>query len=153
MSQLNFTLEKYEAPQIELIPEGRYVAKIISTELKETKANPDNKYLEIIFKVISGSCCGRSVFDRLNIEHTNQEAQKMSRQRLSWLAHVLGIDQLLQTEQLHNKPLSIYVTKEKSNNPNYGDSNRVRKFERLNTKIENGSDGSSDKEFNDALPF
>jgi len=150
MPQLNFTLEKYEAPQLELVPEGRYVCKIISTELKETKANPDNKFLELTFEIISGGNCGRRVFDRLNIEHTNQEAQKMSRQRLAWLAHVLEIDQLLKTEQLHNKPLSIYVTKEKSNNPNYGDSNRVRKFERLNTKIEKSSD---DKEFNDALPF
>ncbi len=150
MPHLNFTLEKYEAPKFELIPEGRYVAKIISTELKETKANPENKYLEIIFKIISGSYNGRSVFDRLNTEHTNETAQKMSRQRLSWLGHVLEIDQLLQTEQLHNKPLFIYVTQEKSNNPNYGDSNRVRRFERLNTKIEKVS---TDKEFNDALPF
>lgn len=153
MPQLNFTLEKYEA--FELIPEERYVSKVISTEFKETKANPDNKYLEITFEIISGSYCGRRLFERLNTEHINPEVQKIARQRLSWLAHVLEVDQLIDSQQLHNKPLAIYVTQEKSNNPNYGDSNRVRKFERLNTKIEKDSTtkDSTDKEFNDSVPW
>jgi len=127
MATLNFNAQNVEpAEAFTALPAGLYHAQIVESDLKQTKTGSGH-YLQLTWKVLDGQHTGRLIFDRLNIANQNETAQKIGQQQLSALCHAVGILQVADSSQLHNKPCRIKVTVRKDDQ--YGDSNEVKGYE------------------------
>ena len=107
------------------IPAGTYVAQIIDSDVKTTKAGT-GQYLQLTWKVLDGPYHGRLVFDRLNIRNSNQTAEQIGQKALSSLCHVTGVLRLQDSSQLHSKPVQVRVTIRKD--AEYGDQNEIKGY-------------------------
>ena len=127
MAQMSFNAAEVE-PQstFDALPAGWYVAQVIESDMKDTKAGT-GQYLQLTWEILDGACAGRRVWDRLNISNPNAEAERIGRQQLSQLCHSVGVLQLQDSQQLHGKPARIKLAIRKD--PAYGDSNDVKGYE------------------------
>ena len=66
---------------------------------------------------------------RINIQNHNPVAEQIGQKQLSGLCHAVGVLQLQDSTQLHNKPLRIRVKVTKDDQ--YGDKNEVNGYEAL----------------------
>lgn len=123
----------------EPIPAGKYNAIISATEIKPTSTG-NGKRLNITFDIVGGEYNNRKVFEGLNIENPNQDAQRISLENLSAICHAVGVLNLTQTEQLHNKPLTI-VVKIKPASGEYDAKNVIKGYEAAGAA--GGSTGAS----------
>lgn len=129
MAILNFNAQDVEpAEAFTALPAGLYNAQVIESDLKPTK-NGTGHYLQLTWKILEGQHAGRLVFDRLNIHNANETAQKIGQQQLSALCHAVGIMQVADSSQLHNKPCRIKVTIRQDQQ--YGDSNEIKGYEAI----------------------
>jgi len=90
------------------LPAGKYLAAITASEMKPTKAG-DGSYLQLEFTVVDGDCKGRKVWDRLCLNHPNQQTVKIARGNLSAICRAVGVMQPKDSVELHNIPLVITV--------------------------------------------
>ncbi len=104
---LDFTVEAGN-DDFEPIPPGNYVALIVSSEKKETKAKT-GYYLEFTFQIIEGKFKERRIWDRLNLWNQNKTAVKISNQRLAEIRQAVGVLNPSSSEELHDKPLALKV--------------------------------------------
>lgn len=127
MALLNFNAQTV-SPESEFspLPAGVYVAQVVESDVKQTK-NGTGHYLQLTWKVLDGQHAGRLVFDRLNIANANETAQKIGQQQLSQLCHAVGVMQLQDSQQLHQRPCRIKIVVRKDDQ--YGDSNEVKGYE------------------------
>lgn len=63
MANISIDMTGVESKSFEALPKGKYDAAIFNVEYKEGKAAP---YLAITYKVQSGPCEGRQVFDNVS---------------------------------------------------------------------------------------
>lgn len=108
------------------IPAGKYICQITESEIKSTKAGTGQQ-LVLTWEVLDGEYKGRKVWDRLNISNPNKQAEQISQAALSAICHAAGVLQLQDSAQLHNKPMRLRVTIEKSEG--YEASNKVKGYE------------------------
>jgi hypothetical protein len=76
---------------------------IVKSETKPTKANTGH-YLELEMHVISGQHSGRRHWERLNLDNPNHQAVKIAQESLAKLCMAIGIDDVEDSEQLHDQP-------------------------------------------------
>lgn len=128
MAKLSFNAAEVE-PQstFEPMPAGWYLAQVVESDMKSTKAGT-GEYLQLSWEVVEGPCTGRRAWDRLNVSNPNAEAERIGRQQLSQLCHAMGVMNLQDSQQLHGKPVRIKLTVRKD--PNFGDSNEVKGYEK-----------------------
>jgi hypothetical protein len=100
------------APDFEPIPDGKYVAAIIESEEKPTKAGT-GYYLELIFQILEGVFKGRLLWDRLNLKNPNNQAVQIAQAELSAICHAVGVMRPNESCELHNLPLVIHVKRKK----------------------------------------
>jgi hypothetical protein len=64
------------APQQEFsaVPAGVYIARIVESEVLPTKNN-NGMLLKLQFEIIEGQFANRKIFERVNIQNTNPEAE------------------------------------------------------------------------------
>lgn len=118
------------APDVsrELLPAGTYNARIIESDVKPLKSgNGDG--LALTFEVLDGPHAKRRLWASLNVRHSNPTAQGIAQQQLSSICHAVGVMNLAETSQLHNKPLKIRVKIRKDDA--YGDKNEVSGYEAI----------------------
>jgi hypothetical protein len=109
-----------------VIPAGTYLAQVTESDLKMLKSgNGDG--LSLTFSILDGEFKNRKVWTNLNVRHTNPEAQRIGQQQLSTLCHALGVLNMTDTAQLHNRPVKIRVKIRKDEQ--YGDKNEVAGYE------------------------
>lgn len=84
------------------LPAGEYEMMIVKSETKPTKANTGH-YLELEMHVISGQHSGRRHWERLNLDNPNQQAVKIAQESLAKLCMAIGIDDVEDSEQLHDQ--------------------------------------------------
>ena len=108
MATLNFNASAIDTASHDPIPAGTYEAVITATVIKPTRS-ANGTGINITFEILSGGAKGRKVWEWINYQHPNQEAQRIGQQTLATICKVLGIAQLNETEQLHNVPLMITV--------------------------------------------
>jgi hypothetical protein len=133
MAQLNFdpsSAPKSDKGDFSALPEGRYVAVAIASEMKDTKAKNGN-YLEVTFEVIDGPYKGRKFWDRINIRNPNKQAQDIGQKTLANLCECFGITYLKDSAELHNQPV-LAELKVKPADGAYGESNNVKKYHSIN---------------------
>lgn len=92
----------------EPIPAGWYLAEVTKSEYKATNAKTGH-YLTCMFKVLDGDYKGRYVFNLMNLDNPNPLAVEIAQKELASLCEACGIDELEDSTELHNIPLSIRV--------------------------------------------
>lgn len=90
------------------IPTGEYVAQIIDSDVKPTKANTGH-YAELTFEVTTGDYKGRRVWARLNLDNPSAKAVEIAQRELSAICHAAGKLKIADTQELHYKPMVIRV--------------------------------------------
>lgn len=130
MASINFNAEQVK-PQDDFtpIPAGDYIAQITESEIKATKSGT-GQMLTLRWQVLDGQFKGRLVFDRINIINQNPTAQQIGQSQLSSICRAVGVMQLADSVQLHNRPaiISVKVRKDET----YGDGNEVKAYKPAN---------------------
>lgn len=114
MAQLNqqFDANTVEpAAPIELLPPGRYVAQIVNSEMRATRAG-NGQYLWLEFDVIEGPHQGRKIWDQINLVNPTQQTVEIAQRALSAICHAVGQMQVSDSEQLHFRPLQVTLAVE-----------------------------------------
>jgi hypothetical protein len=107
MAQLNF---KASAIQVEdrtisrgPLPPGEYEVMIVKSDNRPTKAG-NGSYLELEMHIISGEHTGRRHWERLNLDNPNLQTVKIAEEQLARLCVALGLDEVNDSAELHDKP-------------------------------------------------
>ena len=108
------------------LPAGDYQAIITESETKATK-DGQGQYLQLKLQIQGGEFAGRVLFDRLNLWNNNQQAQEIAQRALSAICHAVGILQVGDSQELHNRPL-IATVKVKPASGNYEASNEIKGY-------------------------
>lgn len=92
------------------IPDGDYVAQIVESEMKTTKAGT-GQYLQLVFQIIQGEHKNKKLWVRLNLVNPNQTAVNIAQDELATITraaygHDLNISD---STQLHGKPMLVTV--------------------------------------------
>jgi hypothetical protein len=90
------------------LPAGKYLAVIIDSEMKPTKAGTGS-YLQLTFEIIDGPHKGRKVWGRLNLINNNETTMKIAQAELSAICRAVGVLAPNDSVELHNLPLLITV--------------------------------------------
>lgn len=120
MAKLNLDLSKVVAQTgglADAVPEGVYVAKIVSAEPKPTKDGTGG-YLELALQIQEGPQAGKTLVDRLNIHNQKPDTVRIALSQLKGIMEMGGHpnpNMLVDTDDmLKLRPLSVTVITEKS---------------------------------------
>lgn len=105
---------------------GTYVAHIIKSEMKDTK-NKGGKYLQLTFKILEGDHVGRQIFARLNLVNANIQTTEIAEKAMNSICAAAGIENLEDSEQLHNIPMLIDVVKRDAAG-GYAEQNDIKNY-------------------------
>lgn len=112
MAQLNFRASEIQieerANNFGPLPAGDYEMMIVKSDTKQTKAGTGH-YLECEMHVISGESSGRRHWERFNLDNPNHQAVKIAQESLARLCAALGVDEVNDSEQLHDRPFIAEV--------------------------------------------
>lgn len=92
-----------------VVPAGQYVATIVSSETKETRAKTGS-YLSMCFKLFGGEQDGRTVWVNLNLDNPNIIAVQIAERELASICKAVGVLSPEEPEELHGLPLQIKVS-------------------------------------------
>lgn len=129
MAQLGNTFDASHVdptPRFDPIPAGDYPVIITASELKHTK-DGSGQYLELREEIQGGEFAGRLIFDRLNLFNNNQKAVEIAQRQLSQICHAIGVLQVQNSEQLHNRPL-VAMVKVRPASGQYEASNEIKGY-------------------------
>lgn len=131
MALLNFNAATVapQANNFDPIPAGIYNAQVTESDMKRLGSG-NGDCLNLTLSILDGPMVNRKVWARLNIRHTNAQAQSIAQAQLSSLCHAVGVINLTDSTQLHMKPLRIKV-KVRAADGQYSASNDVTAFEAL----------------------
>lgn len=129
MAQMSFDAT-HVAPQkaFEVIPKGKYLAKMVGSEMKHTK-DGTGTYLSAEFEIADGQFVGRKIWTNFTISNRNEKAVEIGQAQFSGLCHACGVMQVQNSEQLHGIPVMASVKIVKDKNGQYEDSNDINGFE------------------------
>ncbi len=113
--------------EFDLLPAGKYLAQIIDSDVS-MNSKGTGQVLKLTFEVLEGEYANRRLWARLNITHENADAERIGRAQLSALCHAIGVTQLKDTVDLHDKPVVVTVKIRKDKTGQYPDSNDVAGF-------------------------
>ncbi len=95
------------------LPDGWYQAKVVSSEVKPTKAAleameagardtsaKDDKYLNLQYEILGPTYQGRMVFGMINLDNKNDTAQRIGRAALTQLIFSAGLRNVSDDDQL-----------------------------------------------------
>lgn len=114
------------------LPAGEYEMMIVKSETKPTKANTGH-YLELEMHVISGQHSGRRHWERLNLDNPNHQAVKIAQESLAKLCMAIGIDDVEDSEQLHDLPFVAEIGIDKKDDQR----NVIWGYQGINVQINN----------------
>lgn len=92
-----------------LLPAGEYVVMITESEVKESKTNASNSYLNLKLQVAKGEAMGRVLYLRLNLWNSNETAKSIADRQLKDIYRALNVTKVQDSSQLHDKPFFIKV--------------------------------------------
>ena len=128
MAHFNFDASQV-APQASNgpVPAGTYMAHITESDVQPLKSGKGIG-LKLTFEIIDGPHKGRRVWDNLNIQHENEETQRIAQSQLSALCHAVNVIKLQDTAALHLKPVTIKVVVREAQGQ-YQASNNIKGYE------------------------
>lgn len=113
--------------EFDLLPAGKYIAHVIDSDVSRNSKDTGD-VLKLTFEILEGEYANRRLWARLNIRHENADAERIGRAQLSALCHAIGVLQLNDSTQLHDKPVLVTVKIRKDKTGQYPDSNDVSGF-------------------------
>lgn len=132
MALLNFNAAEVDPAQsFDPIPPGWYTAQITDSSMQQTKAG-NGEYLKLEFTLMGGDQDGRKVWTNLNLDNPNPKAVEIAYQKLSAVAHAVGVMQVQDSSELHNKPLDIEISVKPASSE-YAASNDIKGFRSCET--------------------
>lgn len=96
------------AGTFEALPTGDYQVMIIDSAMEPTKLG-NGHFLKLTLQVIDGPHKDATLFDRLNLDNPNPKAVEIAQRTLSAICHAIGVLQVQDSAQLHNRPLNARV--------------------------------------------
>lgn len=90
------------------IPAGRYVARIDAATNKPNKKG-DGKTLHIGMSVVGGAHNGQTLRDFVVVEHPDEQVLIRGDRKLAWIAKVVGLDCLTDTDELLGRMVTVAV--------------------------------------------
>ena len=111
MAQFSFNAASAPTPQMGSrgpLPPGAYEVIIAQSDIKATKAGT-GEYIELEMQVVDGEHSGRRLWERLNVNNPNKTAEDIAKAALGALCMAVGVDDLTDTQQLHDIPFVIGV--------------------------------------------
>jgi hypothetical protein len=115
-----------------VLPTGDYKMAITSSEMKPTATG--GQYLQLNLTVMAGEHTGAQVTDRLNLVNKNPQTVSIAQRILSAICHSVGVLQISDSQQLHNKPMLVRVEAvennyvDKDGNQRNGFKNEIRGY-------------------------
>ena len=106
------TAKLSESPEYSVLPPGMYVAAIVGSERKETKAG-DGAYLSFKFQIVDGEHKGRIVFHNLNLWNKSEQATSIAHAELRKLAEAVNLAAFKESAEFHDKPMAIKLDVDK----------------------------------------
>lgn len=121
------------APQqaFEPVPSDWYSAIITDASLEPT-ANGGGIRMSIEFTIFDGPFKGRKVFDGLNVQHSNSQAQEIAQSQLSAICHATGVIQISDLTQLYQKPFAAKFGLEEKRTVTNPTTGEVKTYEARN---------------------
>ncbi len=111
----------------ELMPEGDYVGQITESEIKPNSKGT-GQLLKLTWELLNAGFKDRRVWQQINVQHTNPQAQQIGQIEFANLKAGLGITgTVADTLMLHNKPCGLKLKIEKGEGQ-YKDKNVVFDF-------------------------
>ena len=92
-----------EKEELQLLPAGRYLAQIVSSDIVDTKAGNGQRLIWTV-EVLDGEFTGRRLVDSINTRNHSDAAVTVGNQRLAMVCNALGIPSAEDSEQLHLIP-------------------------------------------------
>lgn len=130
MAEMNYDVNEKELENsFEPIPAGEYLAVIDSADYVENKKGT-GMMLKLVYQIIDGPQKDKKIFENLNLEHTNKQAEEIARKSLNSIGVAVGVLKIKDSAQLLNIPMKIEVTAKKSEE--YGIQNNIRKHLPIN---------------------
>jgi len=128
MAQFNFDASTV-APQASTgpVPAGTYLAQIIESDVAPLKSGKGTG-LKLTFEIIDGQYKGRRIWENLNIQHENDETQRIAQSQLSALCHAVNEIKVKDTAVLHHKPVHVRVVVREAQGQ-YQASNNIKGYE------------------------
>lgn len=111
----------------ETLPKGDYLAIMIDSEWKDTKAG-SGKYLQLTWEIVDGEFKGRRLWDRLNLQNQNDTAVKIAQGTLSAICRAVGVMRPKDSCELYGKPIVVKVDVEERNDKPGVFKNEVKKY-------------------------
>jgi hypothetical protein len=128
MASINFDASTV-APQASSgpVPAGTYLAQCIDSDVQPLKSG-NGTGLKLTFEIIDGQYKGRRIWENLNIQHSNDDTQRIAQSQLSALCHAVNVIKLQDTAALHHKPVTIKVVVREAKGE-YQASNNITGYE------------------------
>lgn len=114
--------------KFQVLPAGWWFARIANAEIKQSKNNQNNYYLNVSFNLTEKNQTykGAYCFLMLNLEHENKQAQAIAFSQYKKLKDAIGASEISQPSDLLGYELQIKTTIQK--NEQYGEQVRVVDF-------------------------
>lgn len=130
MANLNFDASQIETNSYSPLPDGWYAVAITEADMAPTK-DGTTEYLKLTFEVTGPEFSGRKVWERLNINHANQQPREIAQRNLATICKSIGLLQVRDTDQLLGASLMIKVRAVPADD-RYDARNEVRGYKPLN---------------------
>ncbi len=127
MAELNFDARNVDPSNTyDPIPPGNYEVQIVGSEMKPTKAG-NGAYLQLELDVMGPEYHGRKIWDRLTLQHPNQQTVAIAERKLSSICHALNKLMVENSDELHYQPMTAAVSIE-AGSAGYRDQNAIQGY-------------------------
>ena len=93
----------------DILPPGQYLAQIVRSQTKRTR-DGNGQYLELKLSVMEGEYADHHLFVRLNLVNDNARTVDFANRALAAICRATGVMNLLDSSELHGKPMAVQVT-------------------------------------------
>jgi hypothetical protein len=107
-----FNANDHEPNDFSPLPAGEYVAAIIESVEKPTRAGTGS-YHSLTFQILEGEYKGRQLWTNLNLNNPSRMAVKIASGELSEICRAVNVMHINAMLELHNLPMTITVKLEK----------------------------------------
>ena len=109
------------------VPKGWYNVMMTESERKPTQ-DGSSQYLRTVFTIVDGQFKGMKIYNNFNDQHANPQTREIAARQISALMHAIGVMQITDTSQLHNRPLKVKVKVRVDKEGTYDDQNDITAF-------------------------
>lgn len=134
MANLGATYDASQGESMEdrsILPAGEYPAALAKSEIRESKANPQNRYIWCEFEVIDGERKGARFWTNINLWNSNHEAVQIAQREFNSLCRACGKLQVQDTDELLGLPFLAKLGIKKGDGQ-YDDQNSVKAYKPFN---------------------